>query len=533
VPKFSGSHDQVWLSQQELEREIRKISKWVNEQKEESRNKSAEEQKQKKESKNKLIEKHVQNVSNFATSLTHAIVKMESGEASDIVSGSMDIVSSVVTVIGEAVGPIGAIVGTIIGTICNIIGAIFTANKPKQPSVVEQLAQVVHQELVGFNEKLQDQKYHGLVDRVAVQKIQLRTMKRGDHLADPNLWHDYVQFLGELSSRFESPLPFKYENNLTKDPDVADFVTAVKTYCQAYNCFMALLISAKGRFSHLEEEKSYTENVDLLISSQIEAGKTKLAFLSDKKYLTFLGRLPYEGGKLTKIVALSRDSEARSKLKSVTRSLGLPRFPDFETVESRAKHVSGLSVRVPDVSREDFISRYSVKFTNETEFPMKVVCKSTKNCSNNLEFIETLRPFESIQRKTTCYYTITVNGYILLYLDGNLRSDDNPRTPDKTRVIEFAFSWPYGEIRKINIQDKTGSEFTKGEDTFDKMQDGEMKTIYWLTKGTHHMACGDIQFSSLKLSSLALMGDITNQSERLSRDALWRFIVQRYDPFQL
>jgi len=240
-----------------------------------------------------------------------------------------------------------------------------------------------------------------------------------------------------------------------------------------------------------EEEGSCTENVDLLISSQIEAGKRKLAFLSDEKYLTFLGRLPYEGGKLTKIVVLSRDAEARSKLESVTRSLGLPRFPDFETMESRAKHVSGMSIKVSDVSSEILLKYwYSVRFINETKFPMKVVCASTTNCSSNVELTTVLEPRGWCHEEIPSAYTITVNGYILLYLDGKKRSDDYPRSPDKTRVIEFALSWPYS----INIQDKTGSEFTKGEDTFDKMQNGEdrKKTIYWLTNGTHHMARGEI-----------------------------------------
>ena len=168
VSKFSDSHH-AWLSKQKFEKEIDKISEWVEE--------------QKKQSKNPCNIEGVENVCNFVRSATNAIRKMTSGQASDIVSGSMDIVSSVVTCVGAFAGPIGAAVGAIIGTICNIIGAIFTANKPRQqPSVVEQLAKVVHQELVSFNKTFQDQKYHGLVDRVTEQKTQLRTMERGDNL---------------------------------------------------------------------------------------------------------------------------------------------------------------------------------------------------------------------------------------------------------------------------------------------------------------------------------------------------------------
>ena len=512
VSEFSDSHC-AWLTKEDFQREIGKISEWIEE--------------QEKSPKSKSIEKGVQNVCKIATSTANAIQKMKSGEVSDIVSGSMDIISSVVTCARPAVGgPVGAAVGTITGTICNIIGAIFTANKDKQPSVVEQLAKVVHQALIEFNKKLQDQKYNGLVARVTEQKNQMRMMERGDDLADADLWRDYGQFLGELSSRFESPLPFKYEENLTRDPDVADFVKAVETYCKVYNCLMALLISAKGRFSHLEEGRwrfpfltykglDYMKKVDLKISSQVEASKAKLAFLSNQKYLTFLGRLPCEGGKLTKLVALSRNSEARNKLEMVTGSLGLPRLPDLETVESSAKRVSGMSVKVPNVSESDRVSGFHVTFINKTNFPMKIVCGAVAFPDKHpLKFTEVVQPDSSVISsitKTFDFWSLASGlfptaGYILLYLDGEVRSDDNPRSTDETRVIEFACSLD----PKINIEDKTGSEFTKGKDTYDKMQDtGNKKTIYWSTNDTHYMACGEML--------------------PMSMDFMWRFIVQQYD----
>ena len=61
-------------------------------------------------------------------------------------------------------------------------------------------------------------------------------MQPGEKLDDDNLWNDNVQFLGELANRFESPLPFKYEDSVAEDPDVADCVTALVTYCEAYGC---------------------------------------------------------------------------------------------------------------------------------------------------------------------------------------------------------------------------------------------------------------------------------------------------------
>ena len=102
VSEFSDSHD-AWLSKQDFVEKVDKMSEWVEE--------------QKKSSKDKSIKEGVENVCKIATSTANAIQKFQSGEASDIVSGTMDIVSSVVTCVGAAVaGPIGAAVGAIIGT---------------------------------------------------------------------------------------------------------------------------------------------------------------------------------------------------------------------------------------------------------------------------------------------------------------------------------------------------------------------------------------------------------------------------------
>lgn len=237
------------------------------------------------------------------TATVSGVQKLQSG---DPVNGSLEIISSVATFAGGLIGgPIGAAVGAVIGTLCSIIGAIFTAFKPKQPSIVSQLADIVHRELVDFNKKLQDEKYNDLKRRVEEQAAQLHMMKPGEKLDDPNLWNDFVQFMGELSERFESSLslPFKYDRKevLTKNPDVNDVVRALMKYCQAHNCYMALLVAAKGKFADLGKEyKAEEDHVDRKISRQREDAKEKLAFLSDPKYLTFLGRLPYEGGKLTK-----------------------------------------------------------------------------------------------------------------------------------------------------------------------------------------------------------------------------------------
>ena len=64
---------------------------------------------------------------------------------------------------------------------------------------------------------------------------------------------------------------------------------------------------------------------------------------------------------------------------------------------------------------------------------------------------------------------------------------------------------------RINIQDKTSSEFTSGQDTYDKMNSGKAKTLYWFNNGEHFIARAEITRSPF--------GTVT-----------FRFVVQDYDP---
>ena len=330
--------------------------------------------------------------------------KFKSGSEVEIIRGVLDIISSVAPML--AGGP----QGVAIKAICGVIGAILIRDAPKQPSVVNQLANEMNMELVKFNRKLQDQKYDGLKRRVVDQATQLRTMRPGEKLDDPNLWNDFIQFMGELANRLESPLPFKYdEQSLTKDPDVADFVTAVATYCQAYSCFMALLMAAKGKFSEMGSEYKEDEKaVDRKISCQINDAEAKLGFLSDGRYLTFLGSLPYEGGKLTKILVLSRKLSAKRLVEVVRTSLNMSQMPNLTDVESAAVKVSRQSVKLkldhrhqvpPGNGLVRMVSKvigapFWVQFINETDCPMKVVSGTAGQCKK-LKFVQDVQPRSS------------------------------------------------------------------------------------------------------------------------------------------
>lgn len=350
----------------DYDNKVDEISDWIKE--------------QKKKEKDKAEQIPVEDVGKVLIATINSIEKFKSDDSLKITTGVLDIISSAGHLVGKPYGPATT-------AICSIISAILTISKPQQPSVVDQLAKVVHTELARFNKRLQDQKYDGLKRRVSDQKSQLRAMTPGERLDDPNLWNDYVQFMGELSNRFESPIPFEFEYNLTKDPDMADFVTAVVTFSEAYCCFMALLFAAKGTFAELGSEYKEDEDaVDRKIGCQKEDAKEKLSFLSEERYLTFLGRLPYEGGKLTKIVALSRNMRGKSLVEAVRGSLGLTQMEDYAAVEAAASKVARQSVKaktewhqvLPETLLKWFLvstfgPMFWVQFINETDFPMKIV----------------------------------------------------------------------------------------------------------------------------------------------------------------
>ena len=499
---------------------LHKIDDWVKE--------------QKRRSQEKAEPIPTEDVGKILKAVTEGAKKFESGSEVEIIRGVLDIISNVATLAG---GP----PGMAIKAVCGVIGEILIRDRaPKQPSVVDQLANAVHKELVNFNKRLQDQKHNGLKRRVLDQATQLRKIKPGEKLDDPNLWNDFTQFMGELAERLESPLSFKYDKeSLTKDPDVADFVTAVVAYCQAYSCFMALLMAAKGKFSEMGSEyKEDEEAADRKISCQRNDAEAKLCFLSDGRYLTFLGSLPYEGGKLTKILVLSRTLSAKRLVEVVRTSLNMSQMPDLTDVESAAVKVSRQSVPGLKLDRRHQVppgnslvrmvsnvigAPFWVQFINETDFPMKVVlgpagpCEKPLFATTTLNFVQDVQPRSSHPQGWSEPIFFSTGGYLMIYLNGIMSSGLDPPKHD-VMVIEFALSRLSGWLvhrRNINIQDKTNDEFTRGQDAYNAMMNrGEAaKTMYWCYRDIHFI----------------MRAEVVNGF----RIEVWRFVVQDFDPLAL
>ena len=415
----------------------------------------------------------------------------------------------------------------------NVFCTVLLANiKKKQQSASDCFSEIVHKASIDSNRRSQDQKYYGLSLRVSRQIAQLKTMIPDEELDDPNLWNDYVEFMGELSSRVESPLTFKYDKgSLTRDPEVADFVTAVSIYCKAYSCFMLLLVAAKYKFEEIGVVPK-SNKVDRTLNGLKEHATKILSFLSEPKCLTFLGRLPCEGGKLLKILALTRRLADKDVVEAVRSSLGLEPMPDLKTVENAAEKVSRQSVRL-EVDRclpppGSLWNRVLlpltgppcwVQFVNNTAFPMKVVSKKPLESNPDLRVVD-VPAHSSDSQGLARFGGISVFGYFILYLKGDLSSNMEPSATDGI-IVEFALSrkglldlirWQVG---KINIRHKSADEFTAGQDTHDTMQYGNIPPLY-ISKGeVHFMVKAEIIQS------------------RFSWFLTWRFAVQSFDPLAI
>ncbi|XP_044164636.1 uncharacterized protein LOC122948644 [Acropora millepora] len=461
---------------------------------------------------NALLEVITNNISKFD----------ESASDSDVVEGFLKILPCVAQLCGTP-PPVALMV---LPTLFRL------SRKLKKPPASESLSKNVHEELVDFNRRLQDQKNAGLCHRMSYQIAQLETMSPGEKLNDTNLWHEYKQFMGELSKTVENPLRFKYKKeSLTGDPEVADFVTAVSTYCKAFSCFMFLLAVAKLKFEELGVVHKSNE-VDETLNGLKEHAKKILSFLSEPKYLTFLGRLPCEGGKLLKIVALTRWLADKHVVENVRSTLGLEPMPDFTTVENAAEKVSRQSVKleegrhlVPPCGLWNALKsimtaqRYWVQFVNETSFPMKVVSKPQES-NHGLRVLFDVPAYSSPSQGLSWIYSFSDCGYFILYLKGDLSSNMEPPATDVI-VVEFALSqggvldfirWKVG---KINLKDKSAAEFTWGQDAFSTMQYGDVQPLY-LSKGdAHFMVKAEII------------------QPWYFWFATWRFSVQSFDPLTI
>jgi len=480
----------------ESQKKFDEVTDWVKKQKDENGDSY----------KGKADKKMFEEIDNVLKTTKNCFEKFQSKNPLKITAGVLDVVSSLTHLV-----VVDKPYGLVIRSLFAGVSWLLTESTPNEPNVVVQVAEVVHDEMVRFNRRLQDQKFNGLKRRVSDQIYQFRHMKPGEKLDDFNLWNDYVHFLGELANRLEAPVPFK--DSLTEDPDVADFVTAVVTYAEAHTCFMALLFVAKAVYADfgITHDNDVTA-VERKMDCQVNDAKGKLSFLSEERFLTFLGKI--DGGKLTKIVALSRRFRGRSVVETVRRNLGLSPMHHLETVEEAAREVGKMSVKLKSARICDSFwrqlagIRISIQFINDADFPIKIVSGEIGwSQGDPLKFEQIVQPggrhYIDLPFFTTRWFS--TGGYLNLDIDNVLDSADVGPL-EYTRVIEFAMS--NYVFSNISIQDKTDARFSHGQATLNEKSYAD--TLYFSEGGKYYIAKAEIFVCW--------------------PDRIWRFVFQDFDP---
>ena len=110
------------------------------------------------------------------------------------------------------------------------------------------------------------------------------------------------------------------------------------------------------------------ERVQRNTEDQMHHAKEELVFLSDKKYLKFLARLPSFGGKSTKILIQKPESDRGEEDR---RSLKLSPMSSNNVVQNTAMTLSKRRVRL-NFEKYD-CPLYGVQFIKRTNLPLKIV----------------------------------------------------------------------------------------------------------------------------------------------------------------
>jgi len=116
--------------------ELEAISNWVKKQ-------------QKKKGEHDKEQIYIEKVRNVLIATTNSTERFNSEDSLEPTRGVLDIISTVGKLFGGPYGPVAE-------AVCIIVGTLLTESKPQQPSVVDQLAKAVLDELVHFNKRLHD-----------------------------------------------------------------------------------------------------------------------------------------------------------------------------------------------------------------------------------------------------------------------------------------------------------------------------------------------------------------------------------------
>lgn len=175
----------------------------------------------------------------------------------------------------------------------------------------------------------------------------------------------------------------------------------------------------------------------------------------------------------------------------------------------------------------------TVLFINETDFPMRIVSGTVGWPTGNLEFQQDVDPHSYFDKVIWSFTgTFSTGGYIKIAYDEKLSSKEDPNEGN-VFIIEFALSSPYAGSIKINIQDKTNSGRTQGEDTHKTMTNDERKTLYWKKRNVHYLARAEVlRNTAEQIGDWIGLRKFNLVPYTSKATGAWCFIIQDFDPEQ-
>jgi len=485
---------------------IRSIRSWVEEQK----NNSIEESRNNK----------ITDVGKVIETSIDSLKSLSSGNPVDVMKGCLSIVSSVATVVG---GPYGAAAGAL----CGILGSVLSLSTPSQPDLATVFIEKVRVELKKFNQELKSQTFGGLQSRVRNMNTYLKTLQKSNaskdiDIPDRALFEtDFPQFIGEVAHNITKGL-----SHDSKEEDINDCLQSMVVYCNAQTSLLLLLTNIIATFQSTGREIVFLQN---LLDAQKEDAIQKLGFLSDEKHMTPSSALPTGGGKVWMILHLRKNLPSYEIVEEFRQGQGMTRMPELETIRMKAFEAAfsgpkGISHLYPQPQTKG--DNHYFQLINHTDVPIKVVCGTTGDHVNGLEFRQDVQPrssYEHVATKST--WTFSTGGFFIIYLDGRMRSFESMFEGQNFKVFEFALSNPFIGFMKSAILEKTHDLlWVNGQDCWKQMNSNASPPIYFVHAGKYYVVFGGYT------GCVYIEGVIDYPGKNSCRT--WRFVVQEYDPLE-
>ena len=483
---------------------VKSIRTWVDKQKVSSR----------EAGRNKAIS----DVGEVLETTISSLQALSSGQPVEVMKGCLNIAGTIATVVG---GPYGAVAGAL----CGILGSVLSLSSPNEPDLATVFIEKVREELQKFNQKLQNQKFHGLDGRVknmnSSLKILLSATKDVD-LPDRVLFEtDLPQFIGEVSQNFEKGLTHE-----SKEEDIDDCLRSMVVYCNAQMSLLLLLANVLATFLVTGRQTMFIQN---LLNGHKADAIQKLGFLSDETYMAPSSALPTEGGKIWMILHLRRNLPFYEVVEEFRESLGMTRMPELETIREKASHAAFCGPKPiahlypQPQTRGD---NHYFQLINHTDFPIKVVCDGIAGRRvNGLKFrrdVQKLSSYEHIATKST--WNFSTGGFFVIYLDGRMRSFESMFEGRNLKVFEFALSNPFIGSPKSALLEKTHNLLSvTGQDCWKQMNSNASQPIYFVHNKKYFVVFG----------GYTPVYDFGYIPAGKNWCRTWRFIVQEYDPLDV